>query len=229
MDRRSSGDLETRNGNNGGVSVGIDSRVRLIRNNQLPDAVIPGRERLVERLRSVSLAGTRSCTKLLLYLSSTLVMYCIICLHRNLVHCIDSIYCSQPRESAITSGVSGHESALSHDSSNNNFVDREYEALRDWSNSNLQYVYFTFNASKKKISEVSWEALCTLYLEALRNSEEMREEVRSSPECCVCLESFCEGDGLIRLHCGHRFHLMCLQSWVQTCSDCPYCWAKIIC
>lgn len=42
-------------------------------------------------------------------------------------------------------------------------------------------------------------------------------------ECCICLESFLEGDRLTCLPCEHKFHSACLVPWVRTCGDCPYC------
>ncbi|KAG9440224.1 hypothetical protein H6P81_020389 [Aristolochia fimbriata] len=52
--------------------------------------------------------------------------------------------------------------------------------------------------------------------------------VRVAEECCICLERFRDGDGLIHLQCGHRFHSMCLDPWVRTCGDCPYCRTTIV-
>lgn len=48
-----------------------------------------------------------------------------------------------------------------------------------------------------------------------------------SPECSICLDGFYDGDELIRLRCGHRFHTKCLEPWVRKCADCPYCRTKI--
>ncbi|CAN6450751.1 unnamed protein product [Victoria cruziana] len=45
----------------------------------------------------------------------------------------------------------------------------------------------------------------------------------ASIECSICLEKFMVGEGLIRLPCGHRFHPVCLDPWITTCGDCPYC------
>ncbi|XP_068657423.1 probable E3 ubiquitin-protein ligase RHY1A [Aristolochia californica] len=47
-------------------------------------------------------------------------------------------------------------------------------------------------------------------------------------ECCICLERFWEGDGLICLPCGHRFHPLCVDPWVRACGDCPYCRTAIV-
>ncbi|KAE8708418.1 putative protein phosphatase 2C 34 [Hibiscus syriacus] len=53
-----------------------------------------------------------------------------------------------------------------------------------------------------------------------------RTKSRESRDCSICLESFGEGDVLTRLRCGHRFHFACLDPWVRTCGDCPYCRRK---
>ncbi|KAL3722293.1 hypothetical protein ACJRO7_034640 [Eucalyptus globulus] len=42
-------------------------------------------------------------------------------------------------------------------------------------------------------------------------------------ECCICLEIFMEGDRLTCLPCEHKFHSACLVPWVRACGDCPYC------
>jgi hypothetical protein len=47
-------------------------------------------------------------------------------------------------------------------------------------------------------------------------------------DCSICLESFTEGDELIRLPCEHRFHSACLDPWVRTCGDCPYCRRDVV-
>ncbi|ONK75878.1 uncharacterized protein A4U43_C03F21530 [Asparagus officinalis] len=165
-DQRSTGDPQTRSGNTGEVPVGVSGRF-IIRNNQLPDAVVQARERLVERLRGVYLAGTRD-------------------------------------------SISG---SVIFDPSNSVSVDREDE---------------TPHENRNNLYEVCWQALSTLHLEIFTNPE-ATGKIRSSQECSICLDSFNEGDTLIRLHCGHRFHPICLQPWVRTCSDCPYCRANITC
>lgn len=47
-------------------------------------------------------------------------------------------------------------------------------------------------------------------------------------ECSICLNSFEQGDDLIRLPCQHRFHETCLCPWVQICGDCPNCRAAVV-
>ncbi|GFZ12258.1 RING/U-box superfamily protein [Actinidia rufa] len=47
-------------------------------------------------------------------------------------------------------------------------------------------------------------------------------------ECSICLEGFLEGDELMCLPCAHRFHSSCLDPWIRTCGDCPYCRSSII-
>ena len=43
-------------------------------------------------------------------------------------------------------------------------------------------------------------------------------------ECSICLER-CggTGDGLTQLHCKHVFHSVCLERWLRSRGDCPYC------
>ncbi|KAI4342328.1 hypothetical protein MLD38_026967 [Melastoma candidum] len=48
------------------------------------------------------------------------------------------------------------------------------------------------------------------------------------PDCSICLESFLPQDKLLRLPCTHMFHSACLDPWVRTCGDCPYCRKAIV-
>ncbi|KAG6408981.1 hypothetical protein SASPL_132009 [Salvia splendens] len=69
------------------------------------------------------------------------------------------------------------------------------------------------------------EALSCLPVEVFCVAQESDEQhvPRASRECSICLESFLGGDQLICLPCGHRYHFSCLDPWVRTCADCPYC------
>ncbi|XP_037429328.1 probable E3 ubiquitin-protein ligase RHY1A [Triticum dicoccoides] len=51
----------------------------------------------------------------------------------------------------------------------------------------------------------------------------------SSVDCSICLEG-CHGasDGLIQLRCKHIFHSACLEHWLQSRADCPYCRAGVV-
>ena len=49
-----------------------------------------------------------------------------------------------------------------------------------------------------------------------------------SPECSICLERCGDADGLIRLHCKHVFHSACLEQWLRSHGDCPYCRASVL-
>lgn len=66
------------------------------------------------------------------------------------------------------------------------------------------------------------EALDCLHLEVFSSSD-MESESRILIDCGICLESFTDGDKLIHLQCGHKFHSVCLDPWIRSCGDCPYC------
>ncbi|CAL9056097.1 probable E3 ubiquitin-protein ligase RHY1A [Musa acuminata AAA Group] len=74
---------------------------------------------------------------------------------------------------------------------------------------------------------LSSEAFCSLQLEVFQDREDVNDVARAFLECSICLEKFLEGDEMIRLSCGHRFHPACLEPWVKTCGDCPYCRTRI--
>lgn len=66
------------------------------------------------------------------------------------------------------------------------------------------------------------EALNCLHVEVF-SSIETGLESRVLQDCGICLESFTDGDELIHLPCGHKFHSACLDPWIRSCGDCPYC------
>ncbi|XP_073034624.1 probable E3 ubiquitin-protein ligase RHY1A [Primulina eburnea] len=56
-----------------------------------------------------------------------------------------------------------------------------------------------------------------------QEGDEEDDTSKASRECSICLERFMEGDELTLLPCGHRYHVCCLDPWVRSCGDCPYC------
>lgn len=71
------------------------------------------------------------------------------------------------------------------------------------------------------------EAIDCLHLEVF-SSRETGLESRVLQDCSICLESFTDGDELICLPCGHKFHSACLDPWIRCCGDCPYCRRGIV-
>ncbi|KAK7834124.1 probable E3 ubiquitin-protein ligase RHY1A isoform X1 [Quercus suber] len=84
-----------------------------------------------------------------------------------------------------------------------------------------------FLKPKKKPPGLSQEALDCLHLEVFSSKVEGAVS-RASQDCSICLDTFVEGDALIHLPCSHRFHSACLDPWVRTCGDCPYCRRSIV-
>ena len=41
--------------------------------------------------------------------------------------------------------------------------------------------------------------------------------------CNICMEDYENGDELAKLPCGHKFHLNCSTSWINTRRSCPVC------
>ncbi|ERM96645.1 probable E3 ubiquitin-protein ligase RHY1A [Amborella trichopoda] len=75
---------------------------------------------------------------------------------------------------------------------------------------------------------LSREAISKLSREVFGAKKSEEEGISLVHECCICLERLRFGDGLVCLPCGHRFHALCLDPWLRTCGDCPYCRANII-
>ncbi|XP_010905267.1 probable E3 ubiquitin-protein ligase RHY1A isoform X2 [Elaeis guineensis] len=184
----------TPNNNYGGTASSRAEGMRFLRNDRLPGTVIQAQARLLERLRGISLTGSRLTT--------------------------------------TGSGISSGELAVSNDFIISNSADWESETPGEWFESGVPYrdlthdaedVYSLQNVCKKKPPGLSWEAICSLQLEVFKYAE----KGGTLPECSICLEKFLEGDELIQLCCGHRFHFTCLEPWVRACGDCPYCRASI--
>ncbi|PIN15278.1 hypothetical protein CDL12_12084 [Handroanthus impetiginosus] len=81
----------------------------------------------------------------------------------------------------------------------------------------------------KRPAGLTQEALSCLHIEmfCVPEESEVQEISKAFRDCSICLESFSEGDELICLPCGHRYHFCCLEPWVRTCGDCPYCRRRI--
>lgn len=95
---------------------------------------------------------------------------------------------------------------------------------------NLVDPYLALQETKNRPPGLTQDALDRLHIEVFTNAEKGIDGAisRASQECSICLESFLEGAELVCLPCGHRFHSCCLNPWVRTCGDCPYCRAGII-
>ncbi|PHU00346.1 putative RING-H2 finger protein ATL71 [Capsicum chinense] len=51
-----------------------------------------------------------------------------------------------------------------------------------------------------------------------------KEDFASSSGCSICLADFKDNDMLRLLpHCGHLFHLMCIDTWLRLHPTCPIC------
>ncbi|KAK7280281.1 hypothetical protein RJT34_25343 [Clitoria ternatea] len=74
----------------------------------------------------------------------------------------------------------------------------------------------------KKPPGLTQEALDCLQQEVY-SSREIGLGSRVVQDCGICLESFRDGEELIHLPCGHKFHSACLDPWIRCCGDCPYC------
>ncbi|CAM0875922.1 unnamed protein product [Alopecurus aequalis] len=54
-------------------------------------------------------------------------------------------------------------------------------------------------------------------------------DVESSVDCSICLEGcHSAAEGLVQLQCKHIFHSACLERWLQSRADCPYCRASVV-
>ncbi|XP_008792657.2 probable E3 ubiquitin-protein ligase RHY1A [Phoenix dactylifera] len=197
-DHRGTSEFEVGNRSSGGIQSCRDSGPRRTRDesdDRLPGAVVQARARLLEKLRSVDVTGSR--------------------------------------QSTSSSGISLNERSCSDDLSVIVSGDWAAKIQRECSESGIPLAVLTlrrdrapsFCDTSRKPPGLSCDKL-GLQREVFRCAEE-GGVAKASFECCICLERFLEGDELIRLQCGHRFHPSCLEPWLPTHHDCPYCRSSI--
>ncbi|XP_015064228.1 probable E3 ubiquitin-protein ligase RHY1A [Solanum pennellii] len=166
----------------------IRDRVGISGSERLPGAVLLARERLLQRLRGVSISGNRRSYGV--RTSS----------HRNNVTFEDDFGLADASDGEADSSL--------------------WLAGTTPSPDHLIWV-----RENKRPPGLSQEAMDLLHIGVYSNSD--KEEARAVIDCSICLDAFLEGDKLVCLPCGHRYHPCCLEPWVRTCGDCPYCRAAI--
>ncbi|XP_009783500.1 putative E3 ubiquitin-protein ligase RHY1A [Nicotiana tabacum] len=160
---------------------------------RLPGAVLLARERLLQRLRGVSISGNRRSNR---GPTST---------HRNNVTFEDDFRLADAG-------------------------DWETDISRQWLAGTAPGTDSLWREKNKRPPGLSQEAVELLHIGVFSNSDKGDEETHATAvlECSICLDAFLEGDKLIYLPCGHRFHPCCLEPWVRSCGDCPYCRGAIL-
>ncbi|XP_057964999.1 probable E3 ubiquitin-protein ligase RHY1A [Malania oleifera] len=189
------------NSSSTGTVSRINNQLGLTQNGRLPGSVLLARERLLERLRGVSLSGNRRSSRASL-----------------------SIYRHEQTSddfSLINTGDWDTESSMVQSAGGFRFIDRNLQG---------DQLPFLHEPSNKKPPGLTQEALNCLKVEVFscRGKDIEGPTSRAWRECSVCLDSFGEGDELICLPCAHRFHSACLAPWLRTCGDCPYCRRVIV-
>ncbi|KAK8943706.1 hypothetical protein KSP40_PGU007793 [Platanthera guangdongensis] len=191
--------------NNGSISGDRINRLFSTGNGQLPATVLEARARFLERIRGISV--------------------------------------SQNRQEEIASGLTSTEEAVRNSLDSGRVRGISVTRTRRESGSSSEDLLYDLAAVDGFVFQIRSELASSRTLirrtrglgpEAIDNllhevfsEAEHGGDIRRQCDCSVCLESFNEGDGLLRLHCGHRFHCACLEPWLRTCGDCPYCRATI--
>ncbi|TXG64165.1 hypothetical protein EZV62_011159 [Acer yangbiense] len=207
------------------------SRPSLNGNERLPGAVLLARARLLERLRGVSISPNRS-----VYLGSVVQPSFVVV---NLIDVIILPFLFHRRSGRISFGGYQEENIFGDELSLVEAGDWGAETSTGSSTRGSPFAEFTAEierlqimqeAKRKKPPGLTKEALDCLHLEVFNNYEiGMEAELsKAALDCSICLESFVDGDELIRLPCQHRFHSACLDPWVRSCGDCPYCRRDIL-
>lgn len=164
------------------------------RNNRLPGSVLLAKERLVQRLRGVSVSGNRDSRETSASLPS------------NHLLVVDADW---------ETSVLGEEPAAYTSSTELPVEAHQQSAPRE---------------PQKKPVGLTNEALSQLHHEVFLEQQKpvTIPMPKASIDCSICLESFVEGNELVNLPCGHRYHSSCLYPWLQTCGKCPYCRSSIM-
>ncbi|XVF67468.1 hypothetical protein PTKIN_Ptkin10aG0123900 [Pterospermum kingtungense] len=181
--------------------VSTSRRQSLSSNERLPGAVLLARARLLERLRGVSVSANRRSS-------------------RALPSAYRRDYLLGDDFRLVDAGDWGSEIPTGRSPTSSLFTDITSQRER----------FQLFQETNKKPPGLTQEALDSLPLEVFSSREVAveRKLSRESRDCSICLDSFRDEDVLTRLPCGHRFHLACLDPWVRTCGDCPYCRRSIV-
>lgn len=70
----------------------------------------------------------------------------------------------------------------------------------------------------------------SLPITKFKKKEQEQEPNTSATDCAVCLGEFEEGEMLKHLpNCGHGFHSCCIDTWLESHSNCPLCRSHIVC
>ncbi|KAI5576940.1 hypothetical protein POPTR_009G091200v4 [Populus trichocarpa] len=188
--------------NNSTETLSSTSRPRVTVNDRLPGAVVLARARLLERLRGVSLSGNRQSGRAFLGI-------------------YNREYTLGDELRVVDAGDWGTDISTGLFAGGSSSDDSTLQTER---------LHTVQESHKKKPPGLTQDALHCLQSEVFSSVEKGIEGGVSqvSWDCSICLESFTEGDELIRLPCEHRFHSACLDPWVRTCGDCPYCRRDVV-
>ncbi|KAL6196935.1 hypothetical protein ACLB2K_032548 [Fragaria x ananassa] len=79
-------------------------------------------------------------------------------------------------------------------------------------------------ASRRLNSGLKKKEMVALPTSTYSNSSSSCPSPSSSPGCAICLVDFSDGDKIRVLpKCNHRFHVVCIDKWLQSHSSCPTC------
>ncbi|PRQ30083.1 putative transcription factor C2H2 family [Rosa chinensis] len=79
-------------------------------------------------------------------------------------------------------------------------------------------------ASRRLNSGLKKKEMVALPTSTYSNSSSSSPSPSSSPGCAICLVDFSDGDKIRVLpKCNHRFHVVCIDKWLQSHSSCPTC------
>ncbi|WVZ90956.1 hypothetical protein U9M48_037206 [Paspalum notatum var. saurae] len=182
---------------------------------RLPDAVQQARERLLHRLNSVDLSG-----------------------RRQKAWPPETLWAGRPARHTDIAGVSTSYSDIILTSLTNCFqfppCDEAASKVEERAAEHEHVGTNTVDAGELTPAAVAVppEPVGPEAVEAEYGGAVATAEVASPAECAICLER-CggpdDGEGVVvRLPCTHVFHSACLDRWLRSRADCPYCRAAVL-
>jgi hypothetical protein len=99
-----------------------------------------------------------------------------------------------------------------------------YLSTRTWTEDDADADYTAEDAAREAAAHAAEDAeYDSSSSDAEANARDDYEE--HTCECCICLETYKEGDLISSMKCGHELHYMCLLTWFKrnTICRCPMC------
>ncbi|KZV33206.1 hypothetical protein F511_16240 [Dorcoceras hygrometricum] len=156
----------------------------------------------------------------------------VLLARERLLHRLGAVTLSNGRQSDRSSSSTLHNDSLTGDEHRHvDAGDWETEIFREWRTTVDSANNVINQEIRTRPPGLAQDVLNCLHVEVYympQEGDEKDDTSKASRECSICLERFMEGDELMWLPCRHGYHVCCLDPWVRSCGDCPYCRQGIV-